>query len=312
VHTDFFNSKRIFDIAMSNKLNIFLDSGAFSAKSQGVPIDIYEYISFIESHKELLSVYANLDVIGDPIASKKNLRIMQKAGLNPLPVFHFGENPDKYLKPLIEKYDYICIGGMVKSGDLVTFLDRCFSKYICDEDGFPKIKVHGFGLTSVKMMLRYPWYSVDSTSWILTGRMGSIYIPFWKKGQWIYDENTLKIAVSNQSPTMKEAGRHISTLSVMERKHAMDYIAETGFKIGKSSFKNERQDYKLAENERWFEKVSKDKSKLRTVEIIEEPGISNSYQLRDEMNVIYFLGLEKAISAKPRRFKMEGMQDGFF
>jgi len=190
---------------MKNKVELFLDSGAFSAKSQGVEINIQEYIKFIKTHEDVIDIYANLDVIGDAKASWKNQLLMEKEGLKPLPVFHFGEE-ESYLKTLIDKYEYIAVGGMVKSGDLKSFLDRIFTHFICGKDGLPKVKVHGFGLTSLPLMLRYPWYSVDSTSWVVTGRMGSIYIPRYKGGQWIYDENSWKIAVSNRSPNTKEAG----------------------------------------------------------------------------------------------------------
>lgn len=311
VHTNFYNSKTMFDIA-SNKVDLFLDSGAFSAKTQGITIDIQDYISFIKEHEAVLNVYANLDVIGDPIGTRKNQRIMERAGLSPLPVFHFGEDPEKYLKPLINKYEYICIGGMVKSGELVTFLDNIFSKYICDENGFPKVKIHGFGLTSLRLMLRYPWFSCDSTSWVLAGRMGGVYIPKFRNGKYVYDIDPWKIAVSNQSPNTKEAGQHITTLSPNQKKVLFAYIHEKGYVLGSSHFKKVKQIHELKENEKWAEKKPKSKTDLRLLEIIDEPGISNKYQLRDEMNIMYYLDLEKSIPAYPRQFKMKGVQNGFF
>ena len=47
----------------------------------------------------------------------------------------------------------------VSTKDLLPWLDRIFSTYICDDKGFPKVKTHGFGLTT-SLMIRYPWYSV--------------------------------------------------------------------------------------------------------------------------------------------------------
>ena len=54
------------------KINLFLDSGAYSAWSKGVTIDIDEYISFIKKNIKYITVYANLDVIGDPEATYRN------------------------------------------------------------------------------------------------------------------------------------------------------------------------------------------------------------------------------------------------
>ena len=294
----------------TNKVELFLDSGAFSAKSQGIEINIQEYIKFIKTHEDVIDVYANLDVIGNAKATWKNQLLMEKAGLNPLPVFHFGEE-ESYLETLIDKYEYIAVGGMVKSGDLKSFLDRIFTHFICGKDGFPKVKVHGFGLTSLPLMLRYPWYSVDSTSWVVTGRMGSIYIPRYKGGKWVYDENSWKIAVSNRSPNTKDAGKHIETLPPIEKRILIRYIYEKGYKLGKSEFKEVKPDHVLVENERWAEKKKKDQQK-RLLEIIVEPGISNKYQLRDEMNIIYFLDLEKSMPEWPWAFKKKGVSDGFF
>lgn len=291
-----------------NKVQLFLDSGAFSAKSQGVKINVKDYISFIKENEKHIDVYANLDVIGNPRATLRNQRIMEDAGLNPIPVFHFGEDEEKYLKLLIEKYNYIAIGGMVKSGNLISFLDRVFSNYICNKKGIPKVKVHGFGLTSLKLMLRYPWYSVDSTSWVVTGRMGSIYIPRYKNGKWIYNENSWKISVSNKSPDMKDVGQHYTTMKPIEKVLILKYLNEKGYKLGKSEFKEENQNYKLQENEKWFEKKPEKKSDKRKVEIIIEKGISNTYQLRDELNIIYFLDLEKSLPKYPWKFELQTME----
>ena len=49
------------------------------------------------------------------------------------------------------------------------------------------------------------------------------------------------------------------------------------------------------------------------IEIIEEIGISNTYQLRDEINIIYFLDLEKNMPSWPRPFiKKLGAQRRLF
>ena len=63
--------------------------------------------------------------------------------------------------------------------------------------------------------------------------------------------------------------------------------------------------------EKWFEKKPEDKNQERTVEIIIEPGISNKYQLRDEMNIIYFLDLEKSLPKWPWAF-ISNSQNSFF
>ena len=300
----------------TNKVELFLDSGAFSAWTQKVEINIQDYITFIKTHENVIDVYANLDVIGSPEKTWENQLIMEKAGLLPLPVYHTPfENP-KWLRRYLDRgYDYIALGGMaggaVSKQQITKQLDSVFFDQLCDQKGMPKVKVHGFGLTALSILLRYPWYSVDSTSWVVTGRMGSIYIPRHKGGEWIYDENSWKIAVSNRSPNTKEAGKHIETLPPTEKRICLDYIHNKGYELGVSEFKEVKPDHVLAENERWAEKKEKDQQK-RLLEVIKEPGISNKYQLRDEMNIIYFLDLEKSMPEWPWAFKKKGVSNGFF
>lgn len=301
------------------KVDLFLDSGAFSAWTQGTAIDIQEYIRFIKENQDVIEIYANLDVIG--IGGKQpnrltaertleNQRVMENAGLSPIPCFHFGE-PMEFLDMYVNDYDYLALGVAGNSGaQLIPWLDKCFREHICDQDGMPKIKIHGFAVTSLKIMMRYPWYSVDSTSWVVTGRMGSIFIPRRRNGKWIYNENPWKIAVSSRSPGTEEAGKHIGTLSKAERDVFLEYIHEKGYELGKSEFKRVEQTHQLADNERWAEKKPTDKSVSRELEIIYEDGLSNRYQLRDEINIMYFLDLERNSPAWPWAFRIDDVQKG--
>jgi hypothetical protein len=306
--------KKWWEMNTQNKVELFLDSGAFSAWSQGKNIDIQEYIYFIKENKSVINVYSNLDVIGNAQATWNNQMIMEKSGLVPIPCFHYGEDEVWLKRILSKKYEYIALGGMVpiSTKDLIYWLDYLFTKYLTDSKGIPNIKIHGFGLTSLTLMLRYPWYSVDSTSWVVTGRMGSIYIPKFRNGKWIYDENSWKVAVSNRSPSNKEAGQHIETMKAAEKAIFINYITSKGYKLGKSEFKKVEQTYQLQENEKWAEKKPMDKTTKRELEIIIEEGICNKYQLRDEMNIIYFLDLEKALPEWPWSFKKKEILNGFF
>jgi len=291
-----------------SKVDLFLDSGAFSAKSLGKEINIDDYIDFIKRNEQFISIYANLDVIGDATATWENQKIMEAEGLTPLPVFHFGEDEKKLLPMLIEKYDYIGFGGMVKSGTLNVYLDRIFKRHVCDSQGIPKVKIHGFGMTNFSHIMRYPWYSVDSTSWVLTSRMGSIFVPQWKDGKYCHLLRPWKVAVSNMSPTQSGKGKHLSTYTKPQQDAVNSYLHEKGFVIGHSEFRKEKPTYKLKEGEKWAQKKEKG-METREVEKIIEPGLSNTYRLRDELNIIYFQDLEQALPAWPWAFKTG--KDGF-
>jgi len=285
-------------------VNIFLDSGAFSAFSQGVEIDLDDYIQFIKDHDHLIEVYANLDVIGDPVATWKNQRIMERAGLNPLPCFHFGEDWKWLTKYIDRGHEYIALGGVAQLGTvkkLRAWFDVCFSDYLCGPDGMPRVKVHGYGMTSFPLLWRSPWWSVDSTSWVLTGRMGSIHVPAHRGGAPNYRTTPWKISVSGRSPNRKDAGRHFDTFSDMEKSQILEYIHGKGFEIGVSSFRIETEGYELEENEIWSGKA---KDGEREVEVLEKRGVSNCYKVRDQMNIAYYLDLEGTFPEWPWPFKL--------
>lgn len=48
---------------------IFADSGAFSARSLGAEIKLDDYCAWLDKWREQISVYASLDVIGNPEAT---------------------------------------------------------------------------------------------------------------------------------------------------------------------------------------------------------------------------------------------------
>jgi hypothetical protein len=142
--------------------SIFLDSGAFSAYAKGSCIAMEDYCSFIKTHE--IAHHANLDVIGDPAASWANFKEMSSRGLDPLPVFHLG-SPEKWLLRYLELSDRIALGGMVKAPGLNKWLDGVWN--LIDKYN-PKVKIHGFGLTALDLLLQYPWDSIDSSAYCAT------------------------------------------------------------------------------------------------------------------------------------------------
>lgn len=146
--------------------DIFIDSGAFSAETLGKPINIDDYCKFIIDTQAI--TYAGLDVIGNALQTRKNTEYMVKEyGLKPIPTFHMGSSIDD-LEALMG-YHYIALGGLVMGKNITNHCDRVWD-YILKNN--PRLKVHGFGLTNIELMERYPWYSVDSSSYKSCKRFG--------------------------------------------------------------------------------------------------------------------------------------------
>ncbi len=150
---------------------VFADSGAFSAASQGAHIDIADYAAWVKRWAHLLTVYSNLDVIGDPAATDRNQKTLEDTGLAPLPVFHVGSDMAE-LETLLESYPYIALGGMVPHmrfpKRIMPWLVKCF-KAAAGRGVF-----HGFGATAWTVVKALPWYSVDSSSWGSGFRYGQV------------------------------------------------------------------------------------------------------------------------------------------
>lgn len=184
------------------KKSIFLDSGAFSMFTQGVDVNLKSYADYIKENKDIVHIASNLDVIGrgNEEGSYKNQKELESYGVEICPVHH-ARDDDRWLQRYLDEgYSYIFLGGMVPetTGYLREWLDHVFDKYLTHPDGSPKVKIHGFGLTVLSLMLRYPWYSVDSTSWVMTSRYGSVYLD-------MPDENKrLKVDFSSQSTKQRE------------------------------------------------------------------------------------------------------------
>lgn len=206
-----------------DKVRVFLDSGAFSAMTLGKVIDLDAYCRYCRDNSDIIEVASVLDGIGDAQKTYENQMEMEKQGIKALPCFHYGED-ERYLEWYVERYDYITLGGMVpiSKPQLRLWLDRVWSEYLCDDTGRPKVKVHGFGMTTWDLMLRYPWFSVDSSSWIQVALMGNLFMP-----------GIGAVAVSDLSPTVKIKGRHITNLSPIHADVIKKKIASMGFDLAR-------------------------------------------------------------------------------
>lgn len=217
--------QRYVDEMRADGAKIFLDSGAFSAHTLGVQLDVGEYCDYINRNRDILRVEEGslmasvLDGIGDPLQTYRNQLEMEARGVRPLPCFHYGED-ERYLEYYLANYEYITIGGMVgkTKEELIVWLDRIWDRFVIDGSGSPKARLHGFGITTVAIMERYPWYSVDSSSWIQGAAFGTIVHP--KHGA---------LSVSEKSPSIHDKGRHISTLTPIERDYICKELERQGF-----------------------------------------------------------------------------------
>lgn len=227
--------------------DVILDSGAFSAWSRGEALDIDAYIAFIFANAEHIDHYVNLDVIPGSFGviptpteveasarkSWDNLLYMEGHGLKPMPVFHMGEDFEWLRKIVVHALneggsDYV---GISPANDRPTvqkrkWLDRVFTT-IGDADGRPMVKTHGLGVTSIPLLVRYPWHSVDSSSWTTASARGVLFVPPLVDGRAQYDTSPLVIYMSGVKAAASDE-RDFRSISPTLRKHVEDFIAAAG------------------------------------------------------------------------------------
>lgn len=270
-------------------MKLFADSGAYSAWANSTSVTLSEYIDFIWQNKDSLEVYACLDDIANPENTWKNQEIMEKEGLHPLPVYHVDE-PEYFLDRAMA-YDYFAVGGMALKGSVnrKTRFETIFKKICTKENNFyPTHKIHGFGLASPELLINYPWYSVDTTSWVMYGRYGIILVPRSVNGVIHYDVAPEVVTISSRSKSVGKYNSHYKQLGENMQKVIRKYCESKGFPIGRTLYKSVTPDYVLKENEKWTDRKIKDR-----VEKIVEPGLCCDGEMRDRLNLCYFLDLEK-------------------
>lgn len=213
---------------------LFVDSGAYTAYTKGISVDADDYIGYLNSITDSLTIFAQLDKIPGmfnrpktkqemyeaPIKSWENYLYMRSRLKEPkklLPIFHQGED-FKHLINMLEWTDengehipYIGVSPAFDLPGLENFLDMSFG--IIRNSSNPNVKTHAFGMTRLDILEKYPYTSADSTSWKLCAAMGSIYTPWGtiyvsERGKYSKDYifNQSKDAVNNIKKYINEQG----------------------------------------------------------------------------------------------------------
>lgn len=163
--------EELFDGAPEAPL-LFLDSGAFSARTQGIDIPVGDYARWLQRWAPHAMAYANLDVIQDPKATVRNQRILEDDyGLTPIPVFHAGTPWSELTRLLDAGYDYIGLGGLAAHSTSPN--TRAWLAYAMRQCG-PAVRTHGFGIGNIRLLRDFPFYSVDSSSFRSSWRYGKV------------------------------------------------------------------------------------------------------------------------------------------
>ncbi len=289
---------------MKNKLTksskteglFFLDSGAHSLytkevikkkhvggyaffESDAFWVYVDSYAEFVRKHERYIDYYANVDVIFNPELSWKVLKYLEKEhGLHPLPVVHYGTSLKWIEKHLEAGYEFIGLGGLGQEATAKAYkrwADQVFTRLCPPPDYTPIVRTHGFAMTAYGLLLRYPWFSVDSATWTKVGAFGSIMVPHKRAGKFVFSEKPYNISVSEDSPDRKVLGKHITTMSKGERQIVMEWLETINIPYGTNDENGEPVEF----------------------------GVCNRHSERKVANLLFFEKLRESLPLYPRSFK---------
>jgi hypothetical protein len=193
------NAETALDVCEKKGIGIMLDSGAYSfhrwvastarrgkIADERKDIDIeamqrrwYRWYSrYCLKHGDKWDFYFTLDYkMHQPTIYAMQEQFI-KDGLHPIPVYHGDSDLDWLLKQkeLCGK-DLIGIGrGLAIRGHRHKG-QRFYVDQVFNYGAKHGIKFHGLAMTSLSMISAYPWYSVDSSTWVQSAIFGMLIFP---------------------------------------------------------------------------------------------------------------------------------------
>ena len=234
------------------------------------------YASFVKKFSDRIELFANVDVIGSPELTWEVQRFFEEEhGLRLVPVIHHGASLSWVEKYLEKKYDILGLGGMARRmgrEDLMRWVDAVFLRLCPQSNGFkPIVRVHGFAVTAWEHMIRWPWFSVDSTSWVKYSAYGWMILPRWSQNRFRFDLPPLVVNMSWRSPFKADRNKHHDN-SIGDVKTAV---------------------------KKWLEFCHVPLGKEGEEENVPGAGVISSHVARSTANLFYFCELQKSLPEWP-------------
>jgi hypothetical protein len=142
-----------------------LDNGAYSFFNSGKKVDWDDFYSFVqEVRSPSMDFFVIPDVIGG--SEEENDALIESCPFQDgIPVYHLHESLSR-LEALAERFSMIAFGKMVgvehNSEKFWIRMHQALDK-ICDDQGRPKVKIHGLKCLNPQIFTKVPFTSADST-----------------------------------------------------------------------------------------------------------------------------------------------------
>jgi hypothetical protein len=225
-----------YDVCRKHKVGIMMDSGVVSWRSYRATLRkagkdtsklpdettfIQLYVDYVKAHKDEWDMYFTIDLERNAEDIFRRHYAIEEMGITPVPVFHGDSSLD-----ILRKYrDKGCtLMGLASWRTIRTqqtqfraYFDGCFN--LGEKIG---MKFHGLAMTAPWLMLTYPWFSVDSSSWSRVAGYGSIMY---------FDEHKSRMSTfhisdrhsEGKSGAAKENGRMMDCVKEMVTNEGFDF-----------------------------------------------------------------------------------------
>ena len=239
-------------LSAPTKGKLLIDSGAHSAHTKGITLDLEEYIGFVNENIDKFTLYVQVDKIPGvyrmpktakdwleaPQLSWENYLYMREKSKDPsklVPVFHQGEDL-KWLRNMLDYTfsdgSHIPYIGLSPRGDVslkakYDFSAECFATI--QNSSNPNVKTHAFGATSLEMLERLPYTSADSTTWVLVSAFGQVWMPNCIDGD--INGVGIKLGVSEENRSHPTATQTYWEQPAKIKKKLDDYFESIGTNI---------------------------------------------------------------------------------
>lgn len=169
-----------------DRIEMLIDSGAFTAFNAGQEIGLDEYMAFLQTWGHRVFGYLALDKVQDPAQTEINLRRMIDQGLKPIPVHVLGEQ-DKRMDELFKLSSWVACAGLRRPHRGAAPPEYVKQKMVWAAGR----DVHWLGYTSSSMIRAFKPFSVDCASYksaaihgsvsfyLGSGRMVTVTMPEW-------------------------------------------------------------------------------------------------------------------------------------
>lgn len=255
------------------------------------------YAKFIRrySEKDPDMLFVNVDCMSNPEKTWEIQRYFEdEHGVTPVPVLHFMstlKNCDRYLET--GRYDFVGFGGIDRKASKLQYRAWCDGMFthICPEsnDFKPVVRVHGFAITSSRLLCRYPWWSVDSTAWLRQAAYGTVYVPYSNDAGEFDFEKRPSYTHYSRRPDPKLSYRH----DAMIYRHGEHDAPAPAQASGRMHWDSMHQTLK-AQTKRWFDFIKPEIDKLEREheDLIE--AFSNEQHVRCAANLLFFTELQNS------------------